>query len=101
MARARHKQKRGGDAHHFALDEARTVAEEPCIDLVALDEALTAMEAVDQRKARVVELRFFGGMNVEETAEVLKISTDTVSRDWVAARAWLYRELRRERSHGA
>ena len=59
------------------------------------------MAAVDERKARVVELRFFGGLNVEETAEVLNISTDTVTRDWVTAKAWLYRELRRERDNGA
>ena len=79
----------------MSLDDALVVSQEHEPDLVALDDALTVMTAIDSRKAQVVELRFFGGLSVEETAEVLKISTDTVTRDWIAAKAWLYRELSR------
>ena len=76
MARARHKLKRGGDAIQVSLDEAAVVAHEPSADLVALDEALKTLAAFDERKSKVVELRFFGGLSVEETAEVLKVSAD-------------------------
>jgi RNA polymerase sigma factor (TIGR02999 family) len=93
MARARGSWKRGGGARHVPLDEALMVSRERDLDLVALDDALTSLAAFDPRKAQVVELRFFGGMSVEETAESLKISADTVTRDWIAAKAWLYREL--------
>ena len=92
-ARAQVKIKRGGGAHHVALDEAFIIAKERSDDLVALDEALTRLGEMDERKSRVVELRFFGGLNVEETAEVLQISPVTVMRDWSMAKAWLHRAL--------
>jgi RNA polymerase sigma factor (TIGR02999 family) len=93
-ARARHYQKRGGDAVRVTLDEALVVAREPDQDFVALDDALTALEAVDARKSQVVEMRFFGGLTIEETAEALQVSRDTVKRDWNMAKLWLLRELR-------
>jgi RNA polymerase sigma factor (TIGR02999 family) len=93
-ARSRRYQKRGGGAAHVTLDEALVVASEPDRDFVALDEALTALAAVDARKSQVVELRFFGGLTLEETAEALQISRDTVKRDWNVAKLWLLRELR-------
>jgi RNA polymerase sigma factor (sigma-70 family) len=77
------------------------VADAPAKDLVALDEALNALAIVDLRKSRVVELRYFGGLSVQETAEVLKVSTDTVLRDWNLARSWLRRELSGEKPDGA
>ncbi len=89
-ARSHQYSKRGGGAQKIRLNEAVLMARERSSDLVALDEALTNLAAFDQRKARVVELRFFGGLNVEETAEVLEVSTNTVKRDWTTARAWLY-----------
>jgi RNA polymerase sigma factor (TIGR02999 family) len=92
-ARSRGYRKRGGGAQHVPLDEALIVSPEPSLDLVALDRALQALASVDERKSRVVELRFFGGLSVEETAEVLKVSTDTVKRDWRLAKLWLLREL--------
>lgn len=95
VARARKKLKRGGESIHVSLDEAMTIPHEPGADLVALDEALTALAAFDQRKSKVVELRFFGGLTVEETAEVLKVSEVTVARDWGLAKIWLLRELER------
>jgi RNA polymerase sigma factor (TIGR02999 family) len=85
-ARSRHYQKRGGDAVRVTLDEALVVASEPDQDFVALDDALTALEAVDARKSQVVEMRFFGGLTIEETAEALQISRDTVKRDWNIAK---------------
>ncbi|MDE3135651.1 MAG: sigma-70 family RNA polymerase sigma factor [Acidobacteriota bacterium] len=85
--------KRGGGVAHFALDEAVTVGGELRVDLVGLDDAMNALARVDQRKVRVVEMRFFGGLSVEETAEVLKVSPVTVMRDWNTAKAWLYREM--------
>ena len=93
-ARARHYQKRGGDAVRVTLDEALVVASEPDQDFVALDDALTALAAVDARKSQVVEMRFFGGLTIEETAEALQVSRDTVMRDWKMAKLWLLRELR-------
>ena len=93
-ARSRQYQKRGGLAAHLTLDEALIVASEPDRDFVALDEALTTLATVDLRKSQVVELRFFGGLTVEETAEALHISRDTVKRDWKMAKLWLLRELR-------
>ena len=93
-ARARQYQKRGGDAARVTLDEALVVASEPDQDFVALDEALTALAAVDARKSQVVEMRFFGGLTIEETAEALQVSRDTVKRDWKMAKLWLLRELR-------
>ena len=92
-ARARHSQKRGGPAAKLSLDEALVVAPEPRADLIALDDALNALAQFDDRKSRVVELRFFGGLSVEETAAIVNTSTDTVMRDWKLARAWLQREM--------
>jgi RNA polymerase sigma-70 factor (ECF subfamily) len=93
-ARSRQYQKRGGVAAHVTLDEALVVAAEPDQDFVALDEALTALAVVDARKSQVVEMRFFGGLTLEETAEALQVSRDTVKRDWKMAKLWLLRELR-------
>lgn len=89
----RHNLKRGGGVQHVSLDTAAIVGRGRTADLVALDEAMQALARLDPRKTRVVELRFFGGLSVEETAEVLKISSVTVMRDWSTARAWLYREM--------
>jgi len=89
----RHNLKRGGGVEHVALEEAAVVGGGQGPDLVALDDAMDALARIDPRKVQVVEMRFFGGLSVEETAEVLKVSTITVKRDWRAARAWLYREL--------
>jgi RNA polymerase sigma factor (TIGR02999 family) len=95
-ARARHRAKRGGRALHVSLSGAANVALHTDSDLVALDDALRALESIAPRQARVVESRFFGGLSLEETAEALGVSVGTVRRDWTLARAWLYRELRRE-----
>ena len=92
-ARRRHYAKRGGAARQVSLDEAMIVSEEKACDVVALDEALTRLAAIDLRKSQVVELRYFGGLSMEEIAEVLKISQVTVRRDWSTARAWLYRAI--------
>jgi RNA polymerase sigma factor (TIGR02999 family) len=92
--------KRGGTALRLTLDEAADFSKEQGLDLVALDEALDRLAAIDARSARVVELRFFGGMSVDEMAEVLKVSHMTISRDWEFAKAWLLRELRRRPSRG-
>jgi RNA polymerase sigma-70 factor (ECF subfamily) len=89
----RHNLKRGGGVEHVALEEAAVVGGGQGSDLVALDDAMNTLARIDPRKVQVVEMRFFGGLSVEETAEVLKVSTITVKRDWRAARAWLYREL--------
>jgi RNA polymerase sigma factor (TIGR02999 family) len=96
FARARGYQKRGGGAHKVTLDEALVVSPQAGEDLVAVDDALEALAAVDQRKSQVVELRFFGGLSVEETAEALHVSVRTVKRDWTMARLWLLRELKKE-----
>ena len=96
-ARSRRSLKRGGDAPPEALDDDVLVSEKPPADIIALDDALRALSAIDERKSQVVELRFFGGLTVEETAEVLTVSAETVKRDWKLAKAWLRRELRRER----
>ncbi|HEX2455622.1 MAG TPA: sigma-70 family RNA polymerase sigma factor [Vicinamibacterales bacterium] len=93
LARARRNQKRGGGALRVSLTDA-LLSSEKGEDLVALDDALRALAQVDERKSRVVELRFFGGLSVAETATVLMVSPDTVMRDWKLARAWLRRELR-------
>lgn len=92
-ARARRYAKRGGGARHLPLDEAVTVAATRSADLIALDDALHGLAAFDARKSRVAELRFFGGLSVEETAEVLGVSAVTVMREWRLAKAWLHREL--------
>ena len=96
-ARARRRLKRGGDAIQISVEEAAGIPLEPGADLVALDDALTALAAVDERKSRVVELRVFGGLSVMEMAEVLNVSSMTVTRDWEFAKAWLRRELRSEK----
>ena len=93
FARARGNEKRGGGAAKVSLDEALLVSKNADQDLVALDEALQALAAVHPRKSEVVELRFFGGLTLEETAEALHVSTDTVKRDWRFAKLWLLREL--------
>ena len=94
-ARHQHRDKRGGPAPKLSLDEAIAQAEpEADVDLLALDEALTALAEIDPRGARIIELRFFSALTIDETAEVLDISAGTVKRDWSAARAWLYREMR-------
>jgi RNA polymerase sigma factor (TIGR02999 family) len=97
FARSKGYQKRGGGAQKVSLDEALIVSQETPHNLVAIDDALTALAAVDARKAQVVEMRFFGGLSVEETAEALKVSVDTVMRDWKLAKAWLLRELKEDR----
>jgi RNA polymerase sigma-70 factor (ECF subfamily) len=94
FARSRGYQKRGGAAPHVNFDEALLVTAQPDFNLVALDDALSRLACVDARKSRVVELRFFGGLGVKETAEVMKVSADTVMRDWKLAKVWLLRELR-------
>ena len=100
-ARTRLAQKRGGGAAQVTFDEGLVVSNEPRADFVALDDALKALETFDQRKSRVVELRFFGGLSVEETASALKVSPATVMGDWRLAKAWLQREMRGDRSHDA
>jgi RNA polymerase sigma-70 factor, ECF subfamily len=93
FARARGYQKRGGGVRAASLDEAALVSDDLGADLVALDEALSALANLDARQSRVVELRFFGGLTNRDVAEVLKVSEGTVRRDWSLARAWLHREL--------
>jgi RNA polymerase sigma-70 factor (ECF subfamily) len=93
-ARAKGYQKRGGGAVKVTLDEALIPSAGPAVDLVALNDALEALAAFDERKSRVVEMRFFGGLSVEESAAVLDVSVDTVMRDWKLAKAWLLREMR-------
>src|SRR5262245_9221593 len=95
FARTHRQLKRGGKVQRVSLDEAVVSSEERDANLEALDDALTALAAIDPRKSRVVELRFFGGLSIEETAQVLGISDLTVSRDWKFARLWLLREMSR------
>ncbi len=97
LARAHDRVKRGGGAVQVSLDESAIVLQERAAELVALDEALTSLAEIDVRKSQVVELRFFGGMSVEETAEALGVSPITVKREWSAAKSWLYRALASER----
>jgi RNA polymerase sigma factor (TIGR02999 family) len=92
-ARVQHREKRGGNALQVSLSEASRVPIQSASDLVALDEALQELERLSPRQSRVVEMRFFGGLSNEETAEVLEVSVGTVRRDWSLARAWLYREV--------
>jgi RNA polymerase sigma factor (TIGR02999 family) len=92
-ARAQHREKRGGGAVHVSLSQAADVPLQGPSDFLALDEALRALESLAPRQAQIVELRFFGGLSLEETAEALGVSVATVRRDWSLARAWLYREL--------
>jgi RNA polymerase sigma factor (TIGR02999 family) len=100
FARSRKYDKRGGGAVHVELDEALHVSAMSDPDLVAVDEALERLAAIDARKSQVVEFRFFGGLSVAETAEALDISPETVMRDWKFAKAWLLRELSPDRAHG-
>jgi RNA polymerase sigma-70 factor, ECF subfamily len=93
FARSRGYQKRGGGLPHVSLDDAPSVCNQPDANIVALDDALKALAEIDDRKSRVVELRFFGGLSVEETAEVLGVSAETVGRDWKLAKMWLLHEL--------
>ncbi len=93
--------KRGAGVPHVSLDDAAVVTNEAATDLVALDDAMNALARLDPRKARVVEMRFFGGLSVEETAAVLNVSPVTVMRDWSTAKAWLYRELTGGTGHGS
>lgn len=95
-ARARYQDKRGGAARQVSFDEAAAVSVEHAAEFIALDDALQQLAAIDPRRSRLVELRFFGGLNEEETAEVLKVSPRTVRREWSLARAWLHRELKQE-----
>jgi RNA polymerase sigma-70 factor (ECF subfamily) len=101
-ARRHRAEKRGGGAATLSLDDTGLLekGKGSDIDLVALDDALKTMAGVDARKAQVVEMRFFGGLSFEEIADVLKVSVNTVSRDWSTARAWLHREIRRGRADG-
>lgn len=99
FARARQKLKRGGGAVHVSLDDAPPIPYEADAELIALDDALKTLATFDPRKSRAIELRFFGGLSVEETAEVLNVSPITVMRDWGLAKAWLLREL--DRRHDA
>jgi RNA polymerase sigma factor (TIGR02999 family) len=98
-ARARGNKKRGGDVSRLSFDEALVLPAEPGQDLVALDEALRALETVHPRKGQVVELRFFAGLSLEETAEALHVSVDTVKRDFRMAKLWLLKELLGDQPH--
>jgi len=97
FARSRHRLKRGGELRQVSLDENLAISDNDA-GMVALDEALSQLAKLDPRKTQVVELRFFGGLSLEETAEVLKISPDTVKRDWRFAKSWLHRVLSGENS---
>jgi RNA polymerase sigma factor (TIGR02999 family) len=99
-ARSRHAAKRGDDVPALELDEALAVPLKTGTDIVAVDDALKALSLLDSRKSQIVELRFFGGLSVKETAEVLKVSEETVHRDWRLAKSWLRRELGKEQPHG-
>lgn len=95
-ARTRNRDRRGGGAQRVSLDDALLVADEQSAELVALNDALNSLAAFDERKSKVAELRFFGGLSVEETATALDVAPITVMREWRLAKAWLYRELNRE-----
>lgn len=101
FARSRGYQKRGGGVPPVSLDEAPSVGREPDQNLAALDDALKELSAVDERKSKVVELRYFGGLSIKETAEVLGVSVETVVRDWKLAKIWLLRELSKGDQGGA
>jgi RNA polymerase sigma-70 factor, ECF subfamily len=95
-ARRRRRIKRGGGASLITLDQGMVISRQPAVDVIAIDEALTKLARIDKRKARIVELRFFGGLEVEETAAFLEISETTVMREWKLAKAWLHREMSNE-----
>lgn len=101
FARSRNYQKRGGAALHVSFDEALAVSQQQHAEIVAIDDALVELAALDPRKSQVVELRFFGGLSVEETAEALKVSPETVKRDWRFAKSWLHRVLSGEKGDEA
>ncbi|HLY59841.1 MAG TPA: sigma-70 family RNA polymerase sigma factor [Terriglobia bacterium] len=100
-ARSRQAQKRGGEVRPLQLDEPLAVTEAQDVDLIALDQALNSLAAMDPRRSRVVELHFFGGLDLEETAEVMKVSSDTVLRDWKLAKSWLRCEMSGEKLDGS
>lgn len=100
-ARARHAEKRGAGAAQLSLDEAIALPGGRDLDLVALDDALEGLGKIDERQSRLVELRFFAGLTIEETAEVMQMSVATAKRDWVSAKAWLAREVRRQSAHAS
>jgi RNA polymerase sigma factor (TIGR02999 family) len=100
-AKSHHRAKRGGGARKVSLEEAIGVTDERAAGLVMLDEALSRLGELDERKSRVVELRYFGGLSVEETAEVLQVSVNTVLRDWKLAKAWLYNQIKKNDEEGA
>jgi RNA polymerase sigma factor (TIGR02999 family) len=95
-AKAKHREKRGGGAVKLSLDDLINLSQERLADLIALDDALDDLSRIDGRKCRVIELRYFGGFSVEETAQILEVSSETVMRDWKMAKAWLYQRIRRE-----
>ena len=95
-ARSRRYAKRGGGAQQVSLDEAMVVSEERAADMVAVDDALTALAEIDERKSQIVEMRFFGGLSIDETAEVLGVSPGTIMREWTLAKAWLRRAMKSE-----
>jgi RNA polymerase sigma factor (TIGR02999 family) len=99
FARSRGYLKRGRGVRPLSLEKAPDIFQQTDPNVVALDDALNALAAIDERKSQVIELRFFGGLTAEETAEVLKVSPDTVLRDWKLAKVWLHRELSRESPH--
>jgi len=98
FARQRHRQKRGGDAVRVTIGDAMEITQDSSADLVALSDALSALATFDPRMSQVVELRFFGGLTVQETSDVLNVSPETVNRDWKTAKAWLLRELSQSKS---
>jgi RNA polymerase sigma factor (TIGR02999 family) len=100
FARARHQIKRAGEARRVSFEDALAVSVDRSADIVALDDALKTLTTLNARQAQVVEMRFFGGLSEDEIAEVLKVSTKTVKRDWQMAKAWLYRELNRTGTNG-
>jgi RNA polymerase sigma factor (TIGR02999 family) len=100
-ARAKHAEKRGSGAAQLSLDEAIALPGGKDLDLVALDDALKGLAKIDDRQSRLVELRFFTGLTIEETAEVMQMSVATAKRDWVSAKAWLSREIRRQSAHAS
>ncbi len=100
FARSRHYQKRGAGARQITFDESLHITPEPAEELVVLDDALRGLAEVDKRKAEVVELRFFGGLSVKEAAAVLRVSDETVKRDWRLAKLWLLREMSAEQGDG-
>jgi RNA polymerase sigma-70 factor (ECF subfamily) len=95
-AKGRLSEKRGGGRANVPLDEVQRAVDQEAAQIVALHEALEALEAIDLRKSRIVEMRYFGGLSIEETAEALGVSVGTVNRDWRLARSWLIREMKRE-----